>query len=73
MEISGISSSSTYMPPTPNTGPIDVEAAEKSSRSKSLQTQDKIAGAVIKQVQDQQQVLANGLIGMMQNTIDILA
>jgi 3-oxoacyl-ACP reductase-like protein len=71
MEISGISAATLASYTSAGGSPTASDAAGSSA---GLEVQDEIILSVINQIQNQQQTMANGLIGMMQQTtIDIYA
>lgn len=70
MNISSVQASSmAHLGAQNRTTALATEATEQ----KATQTKDQIAIAVIKQVQDQQQVMVDGLQQMMESTLDIYA
>ena len=72
MEISGISSATLASYASIGSRSAAVSSPAEAGNT-NLNVQDEITMSVINQIQDQQQVMANGLIGMMKQTIDIYA
>ena len=70
MNTSAISSGGAFQPRQPSQ---TTALATEASQQKATQVQDQIVLSVIKQTQDQQQIMAQGLIKMMQSTLDIYA
>lgn len=70
MQISGVQSSSMAYGGSTNQA---TALATKATDQKATEVKDQIAMSVIKQAQDQQQVMAEGLMDMMQSTLDIYA
>lgn len=71
MQVSGVQSSS--MAYGSSGGNQATALATKATDQKATEVKDQIAMSVIKQAQDQQQVMAEGLMNMMQSTLDIYA